>query len=249
MFGKRILSGAAIAAAVALPLSLVATAPASAAPKKPKLATVSVLHGIPAAVAGPAVDVYVNGNLTIDDFTPGSLKTLKVPAGTYDLAVYANDVTPATGAPIPGLSGSATVKAGKNYTVTANLKLTGGTPAVAPALNVFQNNLSATGTGKGRITVRHVAAAPAVDVFVNGQVAFSNLTNPNQASAVLPKGTYQAAAGLAGAGLAGIAVGPIPVEVKEGYNLIVYAWGIPQTVGGEGVQVAAQYVKTVKNKK
>ena len=68
----------------------------------------------------------------------------------------------------------------------------------------------------GRVTVRHIAVAPAVDVFVNGNVAISGLTNPNQAQAKLGRGTYQVAAGLAGAGTAGIALGPVPLPVKAG---------------------------------
>ena len=85
--------------------------------------------------------------------------------------------------------------------------------------------------GLGRVTVRHVAVAPAVDVFVNGNVAFSGLTNPNQVAAALKKGTYQVAAGLAGAGTAGIALGPVPLQVRQGWNVIVYAWGIPAVRG------------------
>ena len=69
------------------------------------------------------------------------------------------------------------------------------------------------------------------------------LTNPNQVQTKLKRGVYQAAAGLAGAGAAGIALGPVPLPVKAGYNVIVYAWGVPQSVGGAGVQVAVQYVK------
>ena len=91
--------------------------------------------------------------------------------------------------------------------------------------------------------------APAVDVFVNGNVAISGLTNPNQAQAKLGRGTYQVAAGLAGAGSAGIALGPIPLPVKAGQNVIVYAWGVPASAGGAGIQVAVQYVKLAAPKR
>ena len=234
MIGRRILRGAAVAVAVLLPVGMVAASPATAAPAKPKTATVSVLHGIP----GLTVDVYANDALLIDDFTPGSLKTVKVPGGTYNLEIFPATSTDSSGTPV--LQGSATVANGKNYTVTANLSATG-----TPALNVFVNNMApiAKGAKKGRVTVRHIAAAPAVDVFVNGNVAFSGLTNPNQVQTVLPRGVYQTAAGLAGAGTAGIALGPVPLPVKAGFNAIVYAWGVPQAAGGAGVQVAVQYVK------
>jgi hypothetical protein len=231
--------GAAVAVALALPVGLVAAAgPATAAPKpKPKTAMVTALHGIP----GVTVDVYANGNLLIDNFTPGTMKTMKVPGGSYDIAITADGMKP-TDPGMPLLAATADVRNGKSYTIAAFLSPTADGKA-APAIKVFQNNQAKMPKGKGRLTVRHIAAAPAVDVFLNGNVAFSGLTNPNQVSGVVPKGTYQAAAGVAGAGTAGIALGPLPVSVRQGWNTIVYAWGIPQAAGGAGVQVAVQYVK------
>jgi hypothetical protein len=243
MFGKRILRVAAIGAAVALPMTLAATTPASAAEAKP--AQVSVLHAIP----GLTVDVCAGGKVLIPGFTPGTLAgPLALPAATYDLGLQAAVPGIAAGANCAGpfaLAASVAVAAGKNYTITANLNSTG-----KPALNVFTNNrapitkfVTKSTLNTGRVTVRHIAAAPAVDVFINGNVAISGLTNPNQAQAKLKRGVYQAAAGLAGAGSAGIALGPVPLPVKAGYNVIVYAWGVPQSAGGAGVQVAVQYVK------
>jgi hypothetical protein len=254
MFGKRTLRIAAVSAAVALPLGLAATSPAAAAPKA-NTATVSVLHAIPGAVlaglgvAGGIVDVCAN---------PGELKTIpKVAPGDYVLTVHAGALGCGSA---PLLSTTAKIEAGKNYTVTANLYPTGATPPALPTLNVYANNTASVGKTKkqnmknaaGRVTVRHVAVAPPVDVFVNGNVAISNLANPGannpnptaaQAATTLKKGTYQVAAGLAGLGTAGIALGPVPLQVRQGWNAIVYAWGIPATAGGEGVQVAVQYVK------
>lgn len=254
MIGKHTLRVAAIGAAVALPMSVAIASPAVAA-EKPRTATVSVLHAIPAAVlagsgvAGGVVDVCANGSVElVADLAPGQLKTLKVAPGAYTLTVHPG----ALGCAGPAiLTATADVAAGRNYTVTANLFATGSTPPVESALNVYANNQAPLAktkkqsrkNGEGRVTVRHIAVAPAVDVFVNGDVAVSGLTNPNQAETTKKKGTYQVAAGLAGAGLAGIALGPLPVKVRQGWNVIVYAWGIPQTAGGEGVQVAVQYVK------
>jgi Domain of unknown function (DUF4397) len=240
-------------------MAVLATSPAVAA-DKPTKATVSVLHAIPGAVlaglgvAGGIVDVCANGTVElIPDFAPGQLKTLEVAPGTYTLSVHAGALGCASA---PLLSKDATVVAGKDYTVTANLFPTGGTPAALPTLNVFVNNkapvtkyASKATLNTGRVTVRHIAVAPAVDVFVNGNVAISGLTNPNQAQAKLGRGTYQVAAGLAGAGSAGIALGPIPLPVKAGQNVVVYAWGIPASAGGEGIQVAVQYVKLTPPKR
>lgn len=80
----------ALAAAATLPFGLVlAASPAMAADE----ATVSVLHAIPEGAGADIVDVFANGDLLIDNFTPGTLETVTVPAGTYDLAVFADGTT------------------------------------------------------------------------------------------------------------------------------------------------------------
>ena len=90
-------------------------------------------------------------------------------------------------------------------------------------LTPFVNDTSAIAAGKARLTVRHTAAAPAVDVRANGAVAFKGLTNPNEAKADLPAGTIKADVVLAGTDT--VAIGPADVNLKEGTNTIVYAWG------------------------
>jgi hypothetical protein len=195
-------------------------------------ATVSVLHGIPAGSGADVVDVYAGTTLLIDNFTPGTLKTLMVPAGSYDLAVYADGQGPGNGTAVLEAKGTA-VPAGANATVTANLSATGD-----PALNVFVNDTSALKAGEGRLTVRHIAAAPAVDIRANGQVAFSNVTNPNEGTTTLPAGSISADVVLAGTTT--VALGPANVDVKEGANTIVYAWGSAE---GESLALATQVVQ------
>lgn len=210
----RLTRAGAIAAAATLPLGFaLAATPAMAADE----ATVSVLHGIPAGAGADVVDVYANGNLLIDDFTPGTLETMMVPAGTYDLAVYADGTTPDDADPVLAADG-VEVPGGINATVTANLDAEG-----APALNVFVNDIEPIAAGEARLTVRHVAAAPAVDVLADGAVLFADLTNPNQDLATVPAGDYEAAVNLAGTDTT--AIGPAPVSLAEGANTIVYAWG------------------------
>lgn len=201
------------ASALALPFSAVAFAtPAAAAD-----ATVSVLHGIPAGSGADVVDVYAGDTMLIDNFTPGTLETLTVPAGSYDLAVFADGEGPGNGTAVLEAAG-VEVPAGANATVTANLDAEG-----APALNVFGNDISAVAAGEARLTVRHVAAAPAVDITANGDVLFSNLTNPNEDMADVPAGSYEAAVVLAGTDT--VAIGPADLDLAEGANTIVYAWG------------------------
>ncbi|GAA5030991.1 DUF4397 domain-containing protein [Terrabacter aeriphilus] len=199
-----------IAAAVSLAL-----APAAflAAPAHAADATVSILHGVP----GATVDVYANGKALLTNFKPGTLTDpLMLPEGTYDLKVTA------AGA---GAGGKAVIEAndvqvpgGANVTVVAHLSADG-----KPVLTPFVNDTSKVPAGKARLTVRHTAAAPAVDVRANGAVALKGLTNPNEAKAVVDAGTIKADVVLAGT--SDVAIGPADLTLKEGTNTIVYAWG------------------------
>ena len=208
----RLRACAIVAGALVIPAGLFA-APAMAAED----ATVSVLHAIPAGLGADVVDVYAGDALLIDNFTPGSLETLTVPAGSYDLGVYADGSTPADSDAVLSAMG-VEVPAGANATVTANLDTTG-----VPALNVYVNDISEVMAGEARLTVRHIAAAPAVDVRADGNVIAVKLVNPNEAIVDVPAGPYTADVVLAGTDT--VAIGPADLDLKEGTNTIVYAWG------------------------
>ena len=188
-------------ASLALAPAAFAAAPAHAAD-----ATVSILHAVP----GATVDVYANGKALLTNFKPGTLTDpLMLPEGTYDLKVTA------AGA---GAGGAAVIEAndvqvpgGANVTVVAHLSEAG-----KPVLTPFVNDTSAIDAGKARITVRHTAAAPAVDVRANGEVAFKGLTNPNEAKADLAAGTISADVVLAGTST--VAIGPADLEPQGGHQ-------------------------------
>jgi hypothetical protein len=77
--------------------------------------------------------------------------------------------------------------------------------------------------GQGRLTVRHTAAAPAVDVLAGGQAVITNLANPDEQTLDLAPGTISAA--VAATGTTEPVIGPADVTVSEGALTIVYAWG------------------------
>jgi hypothetical protein len=211
--------GAVAAAALVLPLGVAgfAAAPAMADDHGDMDATVSVLHAIPEGSGADVVDVYAGDAMLIDNFTPGSLETLTVPEGTYDLAVFADGETPDGGTAVLEAAG-VEVPGGANATVTANLDADGN-----PALNVYVNDISEVAAGESRLTVRHIAAAPAVDVRADGAVIIENLVNPDEAIVAVPAGTYSADVVLAGTDT--VALGPADLDLAEGTNTIVYAWG------------------------
>ncbi|TFB60278.1 DUF4397 domain-containing protein [Cryobacterium sp. Hz7] len=198
------------ASALGALVALGGLAPAQAAEDVAKL---SVFHGVP----GLTVDVYVNDKLTLDDFKPGDLAgPLDLAPGTYKVAITASDAADASAPAIGPVD--LPLEAGKNYTAAAHLDEAG-----KPTASLFTNDISQLAAGEGRLTVRHVAAAPAVDVLANGAVAITALMNPKESVLTLPAGTISAA--VAATGTTDPVIGPADVNVAEGTNTIVYAWG------------------------
>ena len=191
---------------VVAPLGLITASPAVAA----EGAAVSVFHGIPDLT----VDVYVNGDLTLDNFKPGDLAgPLALPADTYSVEITdKNDKKTVLLGPA-----DVTVAAGGNYTIVAYLDAKG-----SPAVKAFENDTSTVNPGEARVTVRHVAAAPAVDIEANGDVLVPNLKNGAEAVADVPTDSYDIAIVPAAGGKA---VWSEKVDLAEGVNTIAYAWG------------------------
>ncbi|MCK9794054.1 DUF4397 domain-containing protein [Isoptericola sp. 4D.3] len=201
-----------VTAFAALGLSAVGLAP-SATASTDDGAVLSVMHGVP----DTPVDVWVDDELTVDDFEPGDMAgPLDLPAGTYSVAITAPDAED-TSEPVIGPV-DLDLEAGGNYTAVAHLDADG-----APTATLFTNDTSATAAGDGRLTVRHVAAAPAVDVLAGGEPVVSGLENSDDETLDLPAGTVSAA--VAAAGSTDPLLGPADVEVAEGVNTIAYAWG------------------------
>ncbi|GAA4376410.1 hypothetical protein GCM10023152_21350 [Agromyces bauzanensis] len=105
-----------------------------------------------------------------------------------------------------------------NDTAVAHLNEAGD-----PTATLFTNDTAQLAAGEGRLTVRHVAAAPAVDVLAGGSPVITALANPEEAKLDLAAGTVSAA--VAATGTTDPVIGPADVEVAEGANTIVYAWG------------------------
>lgn len=206
---KKIIATAAVAAVVVLGLSL----PAEAKTPAVSYAKVSILHAVP----NTPVDVYINHHRFLQNFQPGSLNgAFRLKAGTDVVTITAansaNDSAPVIGPAKLKFVG------GKNYTLVAHL-----TAAGAPTASLYLNDLHAAKKGKGRLMVRHDAAAPAVDILANNSVLIAGLTNPKQKSLDVAAGTYSVKVNLAGTSTT--AIGPANVTIKKGYATIVYAWG------------------------
>ncbi|MFD7770902.1 DUF4397 domain-containing protein [Streptomyces sp. NPDC059787] len=202
---------AASAGACALALGVTAPAVAASAQAQDE-AMVSVFHGIP----GMTVDVYANGDELVSDFKPGTVTDPQsLDAGTYDIQIFESGQGPDG---TPALEKEVKVPEGGNATVAAHLSADG-----KPQLTAFTNDVSKVDAGKARLTVRHVAAAPAVDVRAGGQPVFTDLTNPDEDTAAVDAGTVNADVVLAGTDT--VAIGPADLNLEEGTSNVVYAWG------------------------
>ncbi|MBK3640030.1 MULTISPECIES: DUF4397 domain-containing protein [Streptomyces] len=206
-------AGATVAVAIAVTLSVSAGASASAQQQAAgDQATVSVLHAVP----GLTVDVYAGDKELIPDFKPGTLTDpMKLDAGSYDIKIFKEGEGPDGS---PAIEKKVDVPAGANATLVAHLTADG-----KPALDAFVNDVSKIPAGKARLTVRHVAAAPAVDVRANGKAVFKGLENPKEAKGEVAAGTVSADVVLAGTDT--VAIGPAKLNLAEGTNTVVYAWG------------------------
>ncbi|MGW5736360.1 MULTISPECIES: DUF4397 domain-containing protein [Streptomyces] len=206
-------ASAAVVVGVALAAPVVTGGAAWALPQAAEgQATVSVLHAVP----GLTVDVYAGDKELLPDFKPGTLTDpMKLDAGSYDIKVFKDGDGPDG---TPAIEKTVDVPEGANATLVAHLDENG-----KPALDAFVNDTSKIPAGKARLTVRHVAAAPAVDVRADKKPVFKDLVNPKEAKGEVPAGNISADVTLAGTDT--VAIGPAELDLAEGSNTVVYAWG------------------------
>lgn len=206
-----------IAAAIALASIGIVTTQAPQSQAAEKKASISVFHAIPEGYGVDVVDVYADGGRIMNNLKSGELKSMRVRPGTYDIEIYVNGERPKVDEPVLEID-RVTFLSGTCSTVTANLDEVG-----TPTTNVFANCVARNPVGEGRITVRHIAAAPAVDILAGGNVIFGNLTNGAAATKRLPASTYAVTVNLANSD--DRVLGPANLNVTRPFNTIVYAWG------------------------
>jgi hypothetical protein len=148
---------AALSALLVLPATAGAASAHRSAP--PSQAQVYVVHGLPlpdsATGPGTPVDVYVNGDRLLDDFTFGTTAgPVSLPAGTYDVQVRTPDGVTTL------IDRSVAVPSSGSFSLVASYVDAAGTPG----LNVFSNDVNRPWPGFGAIALHHAASAPAVDV-------------------------------------------------------------------------------------
>lgn len=174
---------------------------------------VYVIHGIPDA----EVDVWVDGEPLLEGFAPGTITDpLTLAAGTYDVEVFEAGADPDEAEPL--ISASPEVPEGANLSVVAHLDGDGN-----PTLGAFVNDVGELGGDQARLTARHTAAAPEVDVRADGDALFEGVANGGEGTVEVPAGTYSADIVLAGED--DPVIGPADVNLQGGTLTAVYAIG------------------------
>lgn len=208
-------------------------------------AMVTVGHGIYGEDLGlPAelpVDVLVNDDCFLQDLEFSDFEgPVAVMSGTYTVAVALSDGDPDLCDGTVVISDVLTFEEGLNYTVFAHL-----TEAGDPTATLYENDVNDAVAGHTRLTVRHTAAAPAVDLFLNrgwvrGRLVgeFYGLTNPDQLGPVdLRPGAYAVTIVLSGTDTIVLQVPETedgePLVTRPHKSQIIYAVGTPDLVTPE----------------
>lgn len=202
-------STVALAALVALAMSLLAVAPALAQGGQ---AQVRVAH---LSSDAPNVDVYVNGEpvSALQNVPFGTVSPyLPLPAGSQNLQVY-----PAGDSSEPVIDTTVDLAAGGAYTVGAIGLVEDGSLTA----QVYEDDLSAPAAGNGKLRVVHASpdAGPVDVVPEGGEALVSGLTYPNASPyAEVPAGTYTLNVNAAGTQQTAISVPGAAIESGVTYS-------------------------------
>lgn len=218
--GSWVAAGAVVIGMVAPGLALTSASAAtrSKAASAAVPAEVSFVQGVPRL----PVDVYEDGSKILSDFTFKTVTSdYPLDAGTYHFAIRPAGAK-ARSKPI--LTASKVLTAGESATLVIYLSTTG-----TPKLKTFVNPTDAPADGNARIIVRHVADASAVDVFLGtrgsiGERVIKDLTNPHQATLVIPHTTLYVRVFAAGTHVHPV-IGPKKFVFHAGTTTIIYAVG------------------------
>ncbi|MDO9591350.1 MAG: DUF4397 domain-containing protein, partial [Microcella sp.] len=93
----------------------------------------------------------------------------------------------------------------------------------ALTLTPFVNDVSSIAAGDTRVTVRHTAEAPAVDVLAGGDAIFSGVTSGNGGTVDVPGGTYEIEVQVSAD--SATAIGPVDLTFDHGTAYFIHAFG------------------------
>jgi len=203
---SKTLMGAALAAAFAL-----STSAGAIAQSDDTGTSITILHGIP----GITVDLFVDDELVIAGFDAGDTQDLTPLAGQTLNNIEARQ---AGGTEVViGPIATFVVPEEGNASVVVHLDAEG-----SPTLTPFVNSTPPTEQGRGRLVVRHAAAAPPIEVNIDDEEVLADIGNGQEGSLVLPAGEVSGAWITAD----GERIAQLPaLRLEANTDLIVYVGG------------------------
>ena len=179
---------------------------------------VTVVHAIPAGFGADKVDVYANGALLLNDAVPGAMKSFSIQPGSQQIAIYADGVTPTSETASVLSFRPVYLAKGLDVSFVAHLDSMG-----KATLSLFKNKNTEPGKKRSWLTVRHIAAAPAVDIASDSLTLLRSLANGKERKVSLRYGIYPTEVRLAGTNT--VAIPKANITIKDNVNMVVYAWG------------------------
>lgn len=199
------------ATAVAIVAVLAATLSVAGPAAAQLRSAVTILHSIP----GLSVDLVVDGEVVIAGFNAGDTQDLSALAGQTLRNIEARE--PGGGAVVVGPIDAFEVPSQGNASVVVHLD-SGGDAVIT----TYFNEAPPLDQGRGRLVVRHVAAAPPIDLTLADETVLTGIDNAQEAAVELPAGEITDAWITAG----GERIARLPnLELDAQSNLTVYVGG------------------------
>ncbi len=213
-------------AVLALAYISISAAPVhSAAPS----ASLSVLNLVSGDAQGTAIDVYADKTRITKNLRVGKIRGFRIDPGEYDIAIY--DQETRLGKPVLRINDFA-LKRNANVTLVIHADESGKLRS-----STFTNGTAPNEMGFGRLTIRHVAVAPEVDIQIDGETLFINVANRKEATSSLPAGLHAVRMALSEGGET--LLSDRQVVLNRPMNTIVYLWGSSE----DGYRLASHRVQ------
>lgn len=216
---RRLVAIAAAVTALTAISAIPATAQSSAESSARLSGELTLVHGVPGEADFP-VDITVTGRFfgweqTYAGVTFGTVAPIDVPFDRYKVEVRVAGADPASK---PVLK-TRTWVGFRDKAVVAHLDADGN-----PKISKFNNSTRILRSDKARITVRHLAAAPSVDIIANDALALiDGLSNSQSASVRVPADTYNVK--VAADADNSVVVFAADLTFAGGTNTVIYAVG------------------------
>lgn len=208
-------------------LAGVTTSPGYAAPANDT--QVSIVQAVPEK----DFDVVIDQDAPIaQDVKPGSSSgPFKVNPGDHTVTFSENGT--------PVVKNSFMIKQGSQIDLVAHLQATSSSPPTTLAYDKY--DAVSVPKGKALLAVSHVAAAPLLDIRVNGKVFFRNIANGESSQQRVPAGPYKLAIVPTGKARP-VYYGPVTLTVKGGTIDHVY-------IGGDAKKAVSVTLRVLPAKK